>query len=431
MATPSKNAYYVSTGGNDVNPGTQELPWRTVSKAAAIANAGNTVIVLPGNYPERVELTTSGVAGNPITFQADGAVKMQGFTITASYVTIRGFEVSVSKDDMTEGVGIYLLGSYDIIDGNNIHDCSWGGVVVDTAASTNDIVSDNSIRSVGLAGIQIYGRNNLIENNDISNVIQNYPGVNAPSWADADGMRFFGSGHVFRRNYFHGMAYDGFYNIDAHTDCFQTWEDSDHELGSNTIFEQNICDDPIVGPSSEVQGSAFTIQGTTHFASNITIRNNILNSIGGVYLEHVSGVVIVNNVMVSKLNPGNVHSVGVYLYMNSNNVIVKNNIFYNVGQGNSHTDYIDTDSASEKTLDAGYNLVYLSDGSSAIGSPRPHDLWNVNPLFMDSANGDYSIQQSSPAINAGYNLPGIVSNDFLGNPRPAGAGYDIGAYEVA
>jgi hypothetical protein len=361
---------------------------------------------------------------------------MQGFTISASFVTIRGFEISVSKDDMTDGVGVYLTGSGDVIEGNSIHNCSWGGVIVaatssNPQASSLDIIANNTIRYVGQAGIQVYGRDNTVEGNEIANVIQHYPGVNTPSWSDADGMRFFGSGHVFRGNYIHDIAYDGVYNIDPHIDCFQTWEESGHELGTNALFERNTCVVPVVGSSSEIQGSAFTIQGTSHLASNITIRNNILDSIGGIYLEHVSNVAISHNVIIGKLNPGNVHCLGVYLYLTSSNTSVKNNIFYDIGQGNTRTDYIDTDRQSNSTLDAGYNLVFQSDNSSAIGTPRPHDLWNVNPLFANTAIGNYSIQQSSPAIDAGCDLTGLVASDFLGNLRPSGAGYDIGAFEVA
>jgi hypothetical protein len=55
----------------------------------------------------------------------------------------------------------------------------------------------------------------------------------------------------------------------------------------------------------------------------------------------------------------------------------------------------------------------------------------VNPLFVSVGAKDYHLQSSSPAINAGYDLTGVVSDDYEGNSRPQGAGYDIGAFEYS
>jgi hypothetical protein len=65
-------------------------------------------------------------------------------------------------------------------------------------------------------------------------------------------------------------------------------------------------------------------------------------------------------------------------------------------------------------------------------------MTSVNPLFVDSENGNFRLQPSSSLIDAGKYL-GAVGGDFLGNPRPVlstpeglrgdGSGYDIGAFE--
>ncbi len=53
-----------------------------------------------------------------------------------------------------------------------------------------------------------------------------------------------------------------------------------------------------------------------------------------------------------------------------------------------------------------------------------------DPLFVDPANGDYSLQASSPCIDKGTDVeaPGM---DILGVARPQGLGFDMGAYEYA
>ncbi len=49
-----------------------------------------------------------------------------------------------------------------------------------------------------------------------------------------------------------------------------------------------------------------------------------------------------------------------------------------------------------------------------------------NPGWSDPVNGDFSLLPNSPAIDQAVSGP---SSDFNGNPRPAGAGYDWGAFE--
>jgi len=53
-----------------------------------------------------------------------------------------------------------------------------------------------------------------------------------------------------------------------------------------------------------------------------------------------------------------------------------------------------------------------------------------NPRFVDVGCGDYHITPASAAIDAGSSAPAsVVPNDIDGDPRPVGAGYDLGADE--
>jgi hypothetical protein len=81
-------------------------------------------------------------------------------------------------------------------------------------------------------------------------------------------------------------------------------------------------------------------------------------------------------------------------------------------------------------LDIGNNLAYNSDGSiPQTYYNHSKDIWAVNPMFVNPAAMDYHLQAGSPAIDAGYDLTGLVTEDYDSNPRPQGAGYDIGAFE--
>jgi len=51
-----------------------------------------------------------------------------------------------------------------------------------------------------------------------------------------------------------------------------------------------------------------------------------------------------------------------------------------------------------------------------------------NPQLVDSAGGDFHLQSGSPCIDIGASIPGLT-DDFEGDSRPSGSGYDIGADE--
>jgi len=87
--------YYTATYGDDSNPGSSALPWRSIQKAANTLLPGDTVMVLPGEYDERVTTSRGGTGENGrIVFEATGSVVTRGFVINHSYITARGFEIT-------------------------------------------------------------------------------------------------------------------------------------------------------------------------------------------------------------------------------------------------------------------------------------------------------------------------------------------------
>lgn len=61
---------HVSPSGDDAAAGTAAAPFRTVQRAAEAAQPGDTVLVAPGIYRERVAPPRGGVAGKPIVFRS-------------------------------------------------------------------------------------------------------------------------------------------------------------------------------------------------------------------------------------------------------------------------------------------------------------------------------------------------------------------------
>jgi hypothetical protein len=435
--------YYVDgTNGNDSKPGTSAEPWRTIQKAANTMAAGDTVTVLAGSYAsERVQVTRSGSSGAMITFQAQGTVTMKGFTVNANYITIRGFYITGTDDNNTTGWGIYYKGSNGSIEGNHVYSATRGGIILATTAgnetgTSNCIIRDNKAERNQDVGIEVHGRNHLIELNEVWDTIQYHPNyANPPSWVDADGFRYFGSGHTFRKNYIHDILYGppginpaiGDYNDTPHTDAFQTFAtDAQHEVASNCTFEENIINLLESYPAVGLGCKGFEVEGKmdgTSNSLNLVFKNNIVRAPQTARFKYTTNLTMLNNTLVGNTADS---ATGIWLKQCITTTI-QNNIFAYQDNGQKHISS-DAGDPSESTLTAGYNCVYRGAGLIPTRLADPYDVWNENPLFVDKANGDYHLQANSPCVDAGKILDS-VTDDLDGNPRPVGSGYDIGAYE--
>ena len=84
---------YVAKNGNDNNSGTEDKPFKTITKAANVAKAGNTVIIKAGTYEEMLIPKNSGTSGNPIIFKGAPGEKV---VITAMQ-TVNGWSLDKGK----------------------------------------------------------------------------------------------------------------------------------------------------------------------------------------------------------------------------------------------------------------------------------------------------------------------------------------------
>jgi hypothetical protein len=134
VAAQEGAVYYVSTTGNDSNPGTFTAPWLTIQHAANTVTAGATVNVMGGVYKGYVSFPNSGTASEPITFQSHpvvvgatvqpAVIDGTGLTVSGtqglitisgalSYITVRGFEIRnlTSTTDSAVPCGVWITGS--------------------------------------------------------------------------------------------------------------------------------------------------------------------------------------------------------------------------------------------------------------------------------------------------------------------------------
>ncbi|MEI2282684.1 right-handed parallel beta-helix repeat-containing protein [Paenibacillus polysaccharolyticus] len=134
--------YHVSIHGNDQGKGTADQPLRTISRAAAHAMAGDTVIVHAGVYREWVNPTNGGTAEHRIVYRSagDGEVVITGAErvtdwkaegndvwsteVLNSIFSVRNpFEVELSGDWLFDGPFPVHLGDV-YLDGKSLYECA-------------------------------------------------------------------------------------------------------------------------------------------------------------------------------------------------------------------------------------------------------------------------------------------------------------------
>lgn len=404
--------YYVSPAGNDANPGSLAQPWKTLAKASETAVAGQTVYIRQGTYNERLDVQNSGEPDNYIIFMAypgetvivDGTgviipqleglvnvnrkqfIRLSGFQVTnAGEGVVNGkwnMGISVQKADhiiidnnlvshtYSLGIDIGLGNSFIVVDGNELTDTNFG--------DQDDEVS---------LGMFWFSHDLEIKNNLVHHTKNE--GIGA-----AAGPHDVRIHHNTVHNVGQGSARIGIYidawtehqyNIDVYNN--RVYNNAGQGIvvaseGGGLLEYVNVFNNIVYDVGYDWGGIGVAPWSTTssvsHPVQHITFVNNtIFNCMGG-------GIVI-NNPEVE-------------------NILIRNNIFYQSGQGLR----IDS-SVPQSQLVIDNNLT-------------------DDPQFVNTNTPDLHLQSGSPAINAGSSegAPGFDYDNYL---RPAGTGYDIGAYE--
>ncbi len=393
--------YYIDQNhpnASDNNPGTEDLPWLSIQKAADTVWAGDTVIVKSGMYPERINFSngTRGAPGQVITFTADPprSVTMWGFyTKFAHYLRIEGFNITTdpSLTGWTDANGVFIASDHVEVIDNYFYNLDSAGI---SGESVGAVVRNNRIYHCQ-AGLTISGSDWLVEGNEVERLYQYGNG-------DCDYSRFFGDNHLIRHNYFHGTLFNEI--GDAHVDCFQTF-DNNGEYAHHITIDGNICYDFHQGFMGEA--------AYYHNMSDITFSNNIFAHGGawGLCVYQIQNVIVVHNVFADIAY----HGAG---FNDGATGFVWNNIFYNAG-----SNYW---ASGGGAVEGSNNLLFSTEGNIDPGD-FPNDLVNIDPLLVDPDGDNYHLFAESPAIDAGMDVG--ITTDLDGNSRPQGDAPDIGAYE--
>ena len=202
--------------------------------------------------------------------------------------------------------------------------------------------------------------------------------------------------------------------------------------GMANIFDSNpVLKNVMFSDNSAASGGGMSNSDSSPTLVNVTFSENTADFGGGMYNSSASPSLF--NVTISG-NSADSGGGGMANFFSSSSPTLANVIIW----GNSGGSFYNFNSI----LTISYSLIQGSGGSENwddknFGTDGGNNL-DVNPVFTDPDNGDYSLKVSSPAVNAGD--PGTELNlfptdasdipiDLAGSPRVMNGNIDMGAYE--
>ena len=426
--------YFVSTTGNDSNLGTLASPWLTLTKAVTSTGAGNTATFLDGDYTTGTVTIAGGTGVNSkLTLRAkntgsarfiSNSSKLREIQI-GSFTDFIGFKIQDYK------YGIHIIGNAQEI---NVTDCNISacvnGVFTETSGSvptkihflrvvSHDNTSANQSEGKGffLDGIT----NSILEDCEAFNNYSDYPGA-----GDGFGCYDTLTNVQYKGCYSHNNRHDGFDIWQASTfiNC-RSYDNGDQGFkawGAGSTFTNCIAYYNQTGFNTLTPGAATTTLINCNAISNGTVPHSWVaggslgygvrtdgDAVGGTFKISLKNCILYGNGRQELWIRGTISDLAEENY----------NIFHHTSTAT--TDVILVGSSSFATADIGAGKAWNTFSGKGGYS------FAANPMFISSTS-NFGLQLGSPAIDTGTPI-GAPLYDIAGNIRPAGLGYEIGAYE--
>ena len=378
--------FFVALNGNDnTNDGkSAATPFRTVSRAASLVAAGDTVSVAAGTYNESVTIIRSGTAAAPIAFRSPArvAAKIVGaVSIRASYVEFSGFDVSNPNLH-----GISLVGHHLTVRDNDVHDCQGngiGGFACDYLTIEGNRLFRNGLEnSLQASGISLFQPAAFDQAPGFHLVIRGNQAFDNESRVNTRGNNFTVGNGVFLNDFRNSQ--DG---------------SSAGPYRPATLVENNLLFNNV--------GRAVVISSS----DNIVVRNN--TAWGNLRIRNTTATAATN---------------GTFSSQDTDDVRWYNNIVSARGGADLALFELRTTAGVWDSNIFWNGLVTLSSGAAAAGLSA-RNLF-ADPRLVNPAAGNFRLDVGSLAIDSGL-ASQSPATDFDGTPRPRGAAVDVGAFESA
>ncbi|HUE99837.1 MAG TPA: choice-of-anchor Q domain-containing protein [Anaerolineales bacterium] len=410
---------YVDAGASGGNNGTSwSDAYTDLQSALAAATSGDQIWVAAGTYTP-----TSGT-DRAISFALRNSVAIYGgFTGTETLLSQRDWETNLTilsgdlnGDDL--GFTNNSENSYHVVTGSGMNNTAVLDGFTITAGNANG------------ASLASYGGGMYSSNGHPTLTNVTFSG-NSASLGGGGMFNETGSDPILTNVVFSGNSVTsgdggGMYNLSS----------SDPVL-TNVIFSGNSA--------SNHGGGMQNYNNSRPALTNVIFSGNSATNHGGGMNNRSGSHPTLTNTSFS----GNSAQFGGGMYNFQSNPLLANVILWgNTASSSGPQIYNSTDFGTSATPVIRYSLVQGSGGSgagwdSSLGTDGGGNL-GADPLFMNAATGDLSLQALSPAIDAGDNtaVPGSVTTDLAGNPRfkdilsvaDTGNGtppiVDMGAYEA-
>ncbi len=456
----------VSTNGD----GSSSAPFNTIQRALDHAAAGQTILVRNGTYQEAITIDKNQIAllaEENVVLQSDqiGAV----IHVTGDGVEVNGFEIANSASDDMGAIHVDQVSSADLIDNDIHHNPNAAAYWLN---ATSDVTIDGGQLVDNRGGIRIEGTTNnlLIQNIEISSsqiVLsqQGSPEESSQYFGIINGWEPVGGDNwVFDNVTIRGTVTYGI-ELRSRSETYPQENPLTNLVIRNCLLEQNGFGYAADGwPSTDyppvyyygnvlIQGLNGVIVENSIFrdggdwgidfykTDNIIVRNNIFanNGVQTLHTEIGDGLEVnggrnnkvFNNVFYNNPNQGLFLS---YLIetqgeLHNPTTLVANNIGWNNGADLSI--FGPTQDSPYQGFFATHDLYNNLFGTRGIWGPlNEQGTINQNPEFVDPDRNNFELQNSSPAIDAGWEGDAdLPSSDFIGNTRPSGNGPDLGIFE--
>lgn len=395
--------YYVRTDGNNSNTGLTDSSggaWLTVQKAANVMAAGDTTIVGNGTFPEIVITKTNGTSGSPVTFRGSGSTKIYSFGLDHQFNYVDNFQI-VTGGVIYAGLrftanNIRMTRCYiDNLSAIPIRMTDSGGTTPAVANwPTNVYIAQCTITNCATSAksIQFVGSYSIIESNYITSNMQ-------------DAFNLYGGNNLIQWNTVTNILWDTVNTADPnHNDWLQTEDLSVGWYSTNNTFFHNLainCNSAVVQLQPNSQTNNYH---TLKFYNNVFV-NFTFNSSAGIpncsWESNVFYRCATSNGFSSPLT----YYAGDSQFR-SNPSRVRNNAFvacgYQTNAGVAHG-FGYTNSAASNFADYNFTAGHPEQSYAALSGygAELNSVSGGNPLFVDITNGDARLSEGSPLIGEG------------------------------